>query len=132
MMVYEMLAMSASGEGAWTMVNIIAASAGGAKPEVMRFGAASTLLGLLIHMVAAGFWGTRFRYVHTYAPRVVRGPVGVLVLGALWGVAVWFIMGLISRFATSAAEAAWCGRDRVRGSCTRDVRDPHACGAAEL
>ena len=53
------------------------------------------LIGLGMHIVTAGFWGTRLGVVAASAPpRLLRGP-GALLAGLMWGAGVWVVMGKI-------------------------------------
>jgi hypothetical protein len=53
------------------------------------------LAGTLMHFVTAAFWGIRLGELLRYAPPRFRGGRAALGLGALWGVALWVLMGLV-------------------------------------
>lgn len=53
------------------------------------------LLGVLMHVVTAAFWGTKLGAIASAAPpRLLRGKAA-LMTGLLWGASVWVVMGKI-------------------------------------
>lgn len=53
------------------------------------------LAGTLMHFVTAAFWGIRLGELLRHAPPRFHGARAALVLGVLWGLALWIVMGLI-------------------------------------
>lgn len=86
MAAYLVVAMSIAGEGPLVALRAIGAShpLGG-----------GVLAGTVMHFVTASFWGLRLGDLLQYAPPRFESPRAALALGALWGVALWLVMGLV-------------------------------------
>jgi hypothetical protein len=71
MALYEMTATAIAEGDFWAPLHMIAAAV--PESELIGSGAGRAALGLLIHLITAAFWGTRYGYVFSYAPRGLHG-----------------------------------------------------------
>lgn len=86
MAAYLVVAMSIVGQGALSALRAIGEShpLGG-----------GVLAGVVMHFVTASFWGLRLGELLQYAPPRFLRPRAAIGLGALWGLALWIVMGLV-------------------------------------
>jgi hypothetical protein len=93
--VYEMMATWLMGKGFWTPLNMIGATVPAFQPPAMGFVAGPTLAGLMLHMVTSAMWGLMFGLaLAAFGPRLARSWGGQTLLGAIWGVVVYLVMGI--------------------------------------
>lgn len=92
---YEMMATALTGGGFWAPLNMIGATLPAFRPPAVGFVAGPTLSGLMLHMIASAFWGLVYgALVLAVAPRFGRTWPSESVLGLVYGVGVWIVMGL--------------------------------------
>jgi hypothetical protein len=85
---YEIASASSVGPGLLAPLELIATPHPFARAHPV-------LIGLAIHLVTAGFWGTRLGIIAAVAPRRLLHGVGGTLAGLVWGAGVWVVMGKI-------------------------------------
>lgn len=93
---YLMAGSAMYGAGLWQPANVIGDTFMDGGATVGTFLASLTLTGVVLHLVTSAFWGLVFGAIAAYmAPRILHSYGRSAIAGALYGVGVWLVMGLL-------------------------------------
>ncbi len=92
---YEAIVMAATGHASSMPLRMIGSTVQSELARPLGLAAHPVLAGTILHGITAAFWGLRLGEILDAAPQGIRKPAGALIVGLVWGVTVWILMGLV-------------------------------------